>query len=81
MVKPTAWLKKINVSVHFSRRSAMFTASAKIVKPQGETADEFEQTVSQVKIWKIYVKTFTLYTVIDKVMIVKYPTKTLKHHV
>ncbi|XP_031560243.1 40S ribosomal protein S7-like [Actinia tenebrosa] len=25
----------------------MFTASAKIIKPQGETADEFEQSISQ----------------------------------
>ncbi|KXJ15989.1 40S ribosomal protein S7 [Exaiptasia diaphana] len=30
-----------------SKRSAMFTASAKIVKPNGEAADEFEQSVSQ----------------------------------
>ena len=28
---------------------SMYTASAKIVKPHGETADELEQTVSQVR--------------------------------
>ena len=34
---------------------AMFTASAKIVKPQGETPDEIEQNISQVFSLKVHI--------------------------